>query len=121
MGEVPPPFETVRRALEAPGIRSQIGVDIAPLSFQLWHGHVGTDFARFSVPLLEAWAPFPSVLPWVSIYRKRTEVQAAVALGPQGWVLLQLSIQDDSLAAERKPLRTQDIVAAETGSSVPTT
>mmetsp|Transcript_112571 Transcript_112571/g.242568 ORF Transcript_112571/g.242568 Transcript_112571/m.242568 type:complete len:167 (+) Transcript_112571:2-502(+) len=120
--ELPPPCRAVGVYLSDEAVSGQLGFAPAPWSLRLWHGHVGRDFARLTVPLYEVSAPFPEALPWLWIPRKRTEVHAALQLSRRGtWEVLSL-LEDESVsvtAVERpQPMRTDDILAAESGKSV---
>ena len=64
-------------------------------------------FARLSVPLYEA-----SAVP-----RRRAQVQAALELRPEGWVLL--SLLEEPSEASHGAVRTDDVLAAESGRSRP--
>ncbi|OLP90520.1 hypothetical protein AK812_SmicGene27899 [Symbiodinium microadriaticum] len=80
---------------------------------------VGDCFARITVPLYEESHPFPETLPWFRLPRHRSQVHAALEQRPGvGWVVLSL-LEDAGIAEGLKPRRTDDIVAAESGRSVP--
>eukprot|EP00439_Symbiodinium_sp_Y106_P066200 s1758_g10.t1 len=80
---------------------------------------VGDCFARITVPLYEETHPFPETLPWFRLPRHRSQVHAALEQRPGvGWVVLSL-LEDAGIAEGLKPRRTDDIVAAESGRSVP--
>mmetsp|Transcript_50630 Transcript_50630/g.104486 ORF Transcript_50630/g.104486 Transcript_50630/m.104486 type:complete len:192 (-) Transcript_50630:21-596(-) len=117
--ELPEPCKVVKAQLSDPVVQQGLGFKAAPWSVRLWHGQVGDCFARITVPLYEETHPFPETLPWFRLPRHRSQVHAALEQRPGvGWVVLSL-LEDAGIAEGLKPRRTDDIVAAESGRSVP--
>eukprot|EP00927_Polykrikos_kofoidii_P071854 TRINITY_DN68052_c0_g1_i1.p1 TRINITY_DN68052_c0_g1~~TRINITY_DN68052_c0_g1_i1.p1 ORF type:complete len:175 (+),score=29.37 TRINITY_DN68052_c0_g1_i1:52-525(+) len=120
--ELPPPCEVVACHLQDPEVQKQLGFEVSPLSVRLWHGPVSDHFARVTVPLFEQYAFFPSAAPFLRIPWWRSSVHAAVELGPTGWKIVSM-LEDTGKAAASaagSPRRTDDIIAAESGTSVDT-
>ncbi|CAE8646625.1 unnamed protein product [Polarella glacialis] len=122
--ELPEPCQVVALHLADPKVQAELGFVAAPWSTRLWHGQVDPHFARLTVPLYEVSAPFPSALPWLRLPHRRSELHASLERRPNGgsWQLLSM-LEDLGVAAAEAagptPRRTDDIVAAETGLSVP--
>ncbi|CAK9107049.1 unnamed protein product [Durusdinium trenchii] len=77
---------------------------------------VGEHFARITVPLYEVQSPMAS-WPWLRWPTRRSQVHAALERRPGlGWMVL--SLLEEPAGAAAPTLRTDDIVAAERGSSV---
>ncbi|CAK9022649.1 unnamed protein product [Durusdinium trenchii] len=76
---------------------------------------VGEHFARITVPLYEVQSPMAS-WPWLRWPTRRSQVHAALERRRAGWMVL--SLLEEPAGAAAPTLRTDDIVAAERGSSV---
>mmetsp|Transcript_60060 Transcript_60060/g.113218 ORF Transcript_60060/g.113218 Transcript_60060/m.113218 type:complete len:225 (-) Transcript_60060:117-791(-) len=92
--DLPVPVEVLCKHLQDPEQQRKLGYSVAPWSVRLWQGFIDHYFAHLTVPLFEIYAPFPGVLPWFGIPRKRSSICVALkrvdrARG-HGWILVSL-------------------------------
>merc|ERR1712194_133391 len=116
--ELPAPCKVIARSLEDPAMHRQLGFQVAPWSMRLWHGTIDSYFARVVVPIYEVYAPMPA-LPWFQWARRRSEILAGLQLMPSGeWRVNSLLENPVEGVEAPEPLRTDDIIAGESGRSV---